>query len=428
MKLISWNVNGIRACLKKGFVDFFESIDADIFCLQETKMQTNFDEEKKSKKEEKAQEEVNEILNLNIFKNYYCYWNSAEKKGYSGTAIFTKKEPLNISYGIGILEHDKEGRVITLEYENFYLVTIYTPNSKRGLERLEYRQVWEDEIRKYLSNLAKKKSVIMCGDLNVAHNEIDLKNPKANRKNAGFSAIKMNATEELQMIDSYDKIDAVLERVAAIRESCGKYFGIAIDFHGRVHKPMAKILAKKLEEFDPMFIEEPVLCENMEVFKEIAVACNIPIATGERLFTKYDFKRLLQAGGVDIIQPDLSHAGGLTEVKKIASMAEAYDVALAPHCPLGPIALAACLNVDATCYNAVIQEQSIGIHYNVGKSVLDYALNKQDFQFVDGFCAMPTKPGLGIEVNKELVLEENLTKHQWKNPIWRHADGSVAEW
>ena len=238
----------------------------------------------------------------------------------------------------------------------------------------------------------------------------------------------MNATEELQMIDSYDKIDAVLERVAAIRESCGKYFGIAIDFHGRVHKPMAKILAKKLEEFDPMFIEEPVLCENMEVFKEIAVACNIPIATGERLFTKYDFKRLLQAGGVDIIQPDLSHAGGLTEVKKIASMAEAYDVALAPHCPLGPIALAACLTVDATCYNAVIQEQSIGIHYNVGKSVLDYALNKQDFQFVDGFCAMPTKPGLGIEVNKELVLEENLTKHQWKNPIWRHADGSVAEW
>ena len=238
----------------------------------------------------------------------------------------------------------------------------------------------------------------------------------------------MNATEELQMIDSYDKIDAVLERVAAIRESCGKYFGIAIDFHGRVHKPMAKILAKKLEEFDPMFIEEPVLCENMEVFKEIAVACNIPIATGERLFTKYDFKRLLQVGGVDIIQPDLSHAGGLTEVKKIASMAEAYDVALAPHCPLGPIALAACLNVDATCYNAVIQEQSIGIHYNVGKSVLDYALNKQDFQFVDGFCAMPTKPGLGVEVNKELVLEENLTKHQWKNPIWRHVDGSVAEW
>ena len=248
------------------------------------------------------------------------------------------------------------------------------------------------------------------------------------KKNEGFTAIKMNATEELQMIDSYDKIDAVLERVAAIRESCGKYFGIAIDFHGRVHKPMAKILAKKLEEFDPMFIEEPVLCENMEVFSEIAAACNIPIATGERLFSKYDFKRLLEAGGVDIIQPDLSHAGGITEVKKIAAMAEAYDVALAPHCPLGPIALAACLNVDATSYNAVIQEQSIGIHYNVGKSVLDYVKNQDDFRFVDGFVALPKRAGLGVDVNRELVIEENKNPHNWKNPVWHHVDGSVAEW
>ena len=248
------------------------------------------------------------------------------------------------------------------------------------------------------------------------------------KKDAGFTAIKMNATDELQMIDTYDKIDAVLERVAAIREACGKYFGIAVDFHGRVHKPMAKVLAKKLEEFDLMFIEEPVLCENMEEFKEIRRCANIPIATGERLFTKYDFKRLLQTGGVDIIQPDLSHAGGITEVKKIAAMAEAYDVALAPHCPLGPIALAACLNVDATCYNAVIQEQSIGIHYNVGKEVLDYALNKEDFKFVDGYVKLPQKPGIGVEVNKELVLEENMNPHQWKNPVWRHKDGSVAEW
>ncbi len=248
------------------------------------------------------------------------------------------------------------------------------------------------------------------------------------KKDAGFKAVKMNATEELQMIDTYDKVDAVLERVAAIRETCGKYFGIAVDFHGRVHKPMAKVLAKKLEEFDPMFIEEPVLCENMEVFKDIANACSIPIATGERLYTKYDFKRLLQAGGVDIIQPDLSHAGGLTEVKKIASMAEAYDVALAPHCPLGPIALSACLNIDATCYNAVIQEQSIGIHYNVGKSVLDYVLNKDDFKFTGGYVDLPKKPGLGVEVNKELVTEENANPHRWKNPVWHHADGSVAEW
>ena len=248
------------------------------------------------------------------------------------------------------------------------------------------------------------------------------------KQNEGFKAIKMNATEELQMIDTNDKVDAVLERVAAIREACGKYFGIAIDFHGRVHKPMAKVLAKKLEEFDPMFIEEPVLCENMECFKELALTCNIPIATGERLFSKYDFKRLLSLGGVDIIQPDLSHAGGITEVKKIAAMAEAYDVALAPHCPLGPIALAACLNVDATSYNAVIQEQSMGIHYNVGKTVLDYVENKADFEFVDGFANLPRIAGLGVDVNRELVLEENKTPHNWKNPVWHHADGSVAEW
>ena len=248
------------------------------------------------------------------------------------------------------------------------------------------------------------------------------------KKQEGFRAVKMNATEELQMIDTYDKIDAVLERVAAIRESCGKYFGIAIDFHGRVHKPMAKVLAKKLEEFDPMFLEEPVLCENMEVFKEIAVCCNVPIATGERLFSKYDFKRLLQCGGVDIIQPDLSHAGGISEVHKIGAMAEAYDVALAPHCPLGPIALAACLNVDAVSYNAVIQEQSMGIHYNVGKSVLDYVTNPEDFAFTDGFAALPKLPGLGVAINKQLVLEENKTPHNWKNPVWHHEDGSVAEW
>ena len=177
-----------------------------------------------------------------------------------------------------------------------------------------------------------------------------------------------------------------------------------------------------------MFIEEPVLCENMEYFPEIAAACNIPIATGERLFSKYDFKRLLQIGGVDIIQPDLSHAGGISEVRKIAAMAEAYDVALAPHCPLGPVALASCLNVDAVSYNAVIQEQSMGIHYNVGKSVLDYVKNQEGFEFVDGYVNLPKLPGLGVDVNKELIIEENKTPHNWKNPVWRHADGSIAEW
>ena len=177
MKIISWNVNGIRACLKKGFEDFFKKCNADIFCIQETKCQ-------------EGQVELE-------FKEYKSFWNSAEKKGYSGTAIFTKKEPLNVSYGIGIDEHDKEGRVITLEFEKFYMINIYTPNSKRELERLEYRMQWEDEIRKYLLKLNKNKPVIMCGDLNVAHEEIDLKNPKNNRHNAGFTDEERNKMTEL---------------------------------------------------------------------------------------------------------------------------------------------------------------------------------------------------------------------------------------
>ena len=171
MKLISWNVNGLRAVINKGFKDFFTNIDADIFAIQETKMQ-----------EEQLTEDI-----LKIFDGYNMFWNSAEKKGYSGTTIFSKQKPLNVTYGIGKEEHDKEGRVITLEFEKFYMVDIYTPNSKRELERLDYRQIWEDEIRNYLLKLNSKKPVIMCGDLNVAHNEIDLKNPKTNRRNAGFT-------------------------------------------------------------------------------------------------------------------------------------------------------------------------------------------------------------------------------------------------
>ena len=244
----------------------------------------------------------------------------------------------------------------------------------------------------------------------------------------GFTAVKMNATEELSFIDSHKKIDEVVARVASVREACGKDFGIAIDFHGRVHKPMARVLARELEPYDLMFIEEPVLCDNMESFADIRAAVNIPIATGERLFSRWDFKRLLEKGYADIIQPDLSHAGGITEVKKIAAMAEAYDVALAPHCPLGPIALSACLQIDATSYNAAIQEQSMGIHYNVGKSVLDYVTNREDFEFVDGYASFSEKPGLGVDVLESLVREENETPHSWRNPVWRHEDGSISEW
>ncbi|MGG4547406.1 galactonate dehydratase [Rossellomorea marisflavi] len=244
----------------------------------------------------------------------------------------------------------------------------------------------------------------------------------------GFEAIKMNGTEELQYIDSHQKIDQVLERVAAIRESVGPYVGIGIDFHGRVHKPMAKILAKELEQFRPMFIEEPVLPENNEALREIAAHTNIPIATGERMFSRWQFKPLLTDGYVDIIQPDLSHAGGITECKKIISMAEAFDVAVAPHCPLGPIALAACLQVDATSHNAVIQEQSLGIHYNVGSDLLDYIVDKDVFRYENGFVEIPQGPGLGIEVNEEVVRKMAAEGHDWHNPIWRHKDGSIAEW
>ena len=166
-KLISWNVNGLRACMDKGFMDFFDSIDADVVCLQEIKLS-------------EGQLEWNR-------EGYYAYWNYAEKKGYSGTAVFLKKEPVNVTYGIGIEEHDHEGRVITLELDSFFLITVYTPNSQDGLRRLEYRMKWEDDFRAYLKKLEEKKPVIVCGDLNVAHREIDLKNPKTNRKNAGFT-------------------------------------------------------------------------------------------------------------------------------------------------------------------------------------------------------------------------------------------------
>ncbi len=244
----------------------------------------------------------------------------------------------------------------------------------------------------------------------------------------GFTAVKMNATEELQYVDSYDKIDQAVARIAAVREAVGAAVGIGVDFHGRVHKPMAKILAKELEPFRPMFIEEPVLPENNEALREIANHVAIPIATGERMFSRWQFKTLLVDGYADIIQPDLSHAGGITECKKIFSMAEAFDVAVAPHCPLGPIALAACLQVDATCHNAFIQEQSLGIHYNQGSDLLDYLKDKNVFDYENGYVKIPNGPGLGIEINEEHVRKMAAIGHNWKNPVWRHGDGSVAEW
>ena len=245
---------------------------------------------------------------------------------------------------------------------------------------------------------------------------------------AGFTAVKMNATEELNYIDSSGKLDEAVARLEAVREAGGPELGIAIDFHGRVHKSMAKALARELEPYRPMFIEEPVLPQNNEALREVARHTTVPIALGERMYTRWDFKRVLIDGYVDIVQPDLSHAGGILEVRKIAAMAEAFDVAVAPHCPLGPIALAASLQLDACTPNAVIQEQSLGIHYNQESDLLDYLKNPNVFAYQEGYVPVLEGPGLGIEIDEEKVREAARIGHNWKNPVWRNVDGTVAEW
>ncbi|GLQ88009.1 galactonate dehydratase [Dyella flagellata] len=244
----------------------------------------------------------------------------------------------------------------------------------------------------------------------------------------GFTAVKMNATEEMHFVDTHAKVQRVLENVQAVREAVGPEIGLGLDFHGRVHKPMAKVLMRELAPFKLMFIEEPVLSDHLECMPELASISPAPIALGERLYSRYDFKRVFAIGGVDIIQPDPSHAGGITETHKIAMMAEAYDVALALHCPLGPIALAANLQLDAMCHNAFIQEQSLGIHYNATNDLLDYITDRSVFAYENGFVSMPNGPGLGVEVNEAYVAERAVVGHRWRNPIWRHNDGSVAEW
>lgn len=247
-------------------------------------------------------------------------------------------------------------------------------------------------------------------------------------KDSGCTAIKMNGTEEMHYVDDFSKIEEVANRIAQVREKFGYEIGIGVDFHGRVHKTMAKVLARELDQFKLMFIEEPVMAQNNEALREIVKHTSTPIATGERMFSRWDYKNLFMDGYVDIIQPDVSHAGGISEVKKIVSMAEAFDVAVAPHCPLGPIALAACVQIDACTPNAFIQEQSLGIHYNKGGDLLDYIENKDMFRFEKGFIQIPEGPGLGVVVNKEKVLEAAKIGHNWKNPVWRNYDGTIAEW
>ena len=245
------------------------------------------------------------------------------------------------------------------------------------------------------------------------------------RREQGFGAVKMNATAELDWIGTPKLFDEVIARVQAA-QAAG--MDVGLDFHGRVHRPMAKQLAKVLEPLGLLFIEEPLLSENHEGLAQIASLVSTPIALGERLYTRWDFKPFFENRSVDIIQPDLSHAGGLLECRKIAAMAEAYDIAVAPHCPLGPLALAACLQLAACTPNVAIQEMSLGIHYNVGHDLLNFCTNKEALTPVDGHLPIPEGPGLGITIDEDAVREAHKDRHRWRNPIWRQRDGSFAEW
>ncbi|MEV0728460.1 galactonate dehydratase [Polymorphospora sp. NPDC050346] len=249
----------------------------------------------------------------------------------------------------------------------------------------------------------------------------------AARVEAGLTAVKMNASGRMSPVASVAELDAVVARVAAAREVLGDERDVAVDFHGRFTLANARRVAPLLEPYRPLFLEEPVVPENSHLIGEFVRSTTTPVSTGERLYSRQEFLPVLQAG-IAVAQPDLSHAGGITEVRKIAALAEVYDVQLAPHCPLGPIALAACLQVGFATPNYLIQEQSIGIHYNLGAEVLDYCVDQQPLNFVDGYVQRLTAPGLGIEIDEQAVRAADKRGHAWRSPTFRHFDGSYAEW
>jgi galactonate dehydratase len=247
----------------------------------------------------------------------------------------------------------------------------------------------------------------------------------AARRAQGFKAVKMNATAEMAFLESPKALDAALERVAAVQ---AQGLEVGLDFHGRLRRPMAKQLVRLLEPLRPLFIEEPLLSENLEGLADIKSQTSIPIALGERLYSRWDFKPILAQGLADIVQPDLSHAGGISEVRRIAAMAEAYDIAVAPHCPLGPLALAACLQIAACTPNHVLQEVSLGIHYNQGADLMTYVTNPEVFALTDGTLSPPRGPGLGVAIDETAVRAAAASTHRWRNVVWRQADGGYAEW
>ncbi|MBF9134298.1 galactonate dehydratase [Plantactinospora sp. S1510] len=244
---------------------------------------------------------------------------------------------------------------------------------------------------------------------------------------AGLTAVKMNASGRMSPVASVAELDGVVRRVAAAREVLGEDRDVAVDFHGRFTLANARRVAPLLEPFRPFFLEEPVVPENSHLIGEFVRSTTTPVSTGERLYSRQEFLPVLQAG-IAVAQPDVSHAGGITEVRKIAALAEVYDVQLAPHCPLGPIALAACLQVGFATPNYLIQEQSIGIHYNSDAEVLDYVVDRTPFDFADGHIARLTGPGLGVEIDENAVRLADKRGHAWRGPTWRHPDGSFAEW
>lgn len=243
----------------------------------------------------------------------------------------------------------------------------------------------------------------------------------------GFSAVKFNATDRLMMIDSNLQINEAVDRIHALRDAVGDDLDLAIDFHGRAHAPMAKVLLRELADVRPMWVEDPVAADSVGALIDVARSTTIPIAAGERVHARSEFVALLESRAVGILNADPAHMGGITQTVRLGGMAEMYDVALAPHCPLGPIALAACLQIDAVCHNAVIQEQSLGIHYNSSSDLLDY-VKDTPFSYDAGYLTIPQGPGLGIEVDEEHVMRMAAVGHDWRPPIWRHEDGSIAEW
>lgn len=247
------------------------------------------------------------------------------------------------------------------------------------------------------------------------------------RMRQGYRTIKTCITDELGWVDNVRKLKAAADKIGLIRDRFGYEIDVAVDFHGRVHMPMARMLIHELEQYGLLYIEEPLQPEQVEGFQELRRHCNTPIATGERMYTRWGFKQLIASGAVDILQPDLSHAGGIWESRKIAAMAECYDMAVAPHCPLGPIALAACVQLDFCTPNAFIQEQSLNIHYN-GIGDFDYLKEDGGFHYHDGWIERPTRPGLGIDIDEKKVRSAAAVGHDWRNPVWRLADGTPIEW